>query len=1237
MAEMTREVARRAPELTATTARADRPSAPASRTPFPAGVSNAVIARLVASPGEGSPRVVRSAEGIELSFADLAQPKLRVSDPHEPAELEADAVSARVVRSSPSAETLPVSAAAQRQDAAGPSTAVPAVPDFVEAHVASPGPGEAIADDVRARIEPVLGADLGPVRVHRDSVSQAAAMALNARAFTVGADIFLGAGESADDLALMAHEATHVVQQRAVEIFRVGHPVRGPPVPTAMRKVPGADGMMGAAARDIARDVPGYMLLCQVVGEDLITGERVDAGAESLLEGLLSYGPFAGAFGPILKTLHVLDDIVGYVRSRLAAHDLTLSRLVSDIGAAWDEISLIEGVDYNVAIVEKYVDRILADVRAFVSDVTEDVLAAVRSAAADALQPLLDRPEVQPYWSLATKVFHYDPLRGVEVRAPTVEILADFLHLAGRDAVLAQMQERGTLQKTADWLDQQWGRFVGLLAQARQLFADAWDAISPSNLLELPTLLPQLADRAVGLIREVGAFVGEILVTVLRLVKDSLLGWLSAHAHEMRGFRLLTVILGRNPFTGETVERSAENLVRGFITLLPNGEATYNQLAESGVIADTAGRIDAEISRLGITWELITGTFKAVWDSLSLEDLLAPVPAFERVLRQLGEPLGRIFDFIVVVVQAVIELVLRLMGFPFELLGHMIDQAKSAINDIMNDPVAFLMHLIDALKLGLSNFFDHVAGHLLQGLAGWLFRGLRGLGIEPPASLSLQAVITLVIQVLGITAEALWAKLGEKIGADKVVVIRGALDRLGEAWSFLKDISERGITAVWEFIQGQLSNLWDMILSAARDWIMREIVEKVTAKLLSMLDPTGIMAVINSTIAFFKAIQSAIEYLTDILKIVDGWVSTVASIAKGAIAPGAQRLESGLADAIPIAIGFLANQVGLGDVPEKVREIIEGLRELFWEAVGWLLDRAIALGQQALQALGLGKEEQPPDAPSGSVPELTEEQREALYADVSQSVAGRSQAIEDDGAAKAMLSELLRQYAPRGLRGLEFQPVDPAKPGLLKVIASASPGKETGQVNVNMKLRISDILSKRGTSAMAWLNDRSLGIFRAETRDLENSDHSAHAENWLMLILTSEIATMHENEQNVLRVKLSRSPCPECFARLQQRQQQITEENHRPLRVEIETMSVHRGGTEAGVDQFVTMAMLQGDSLTLSAWHVLDELKDLGMTDEQIEKIRTPENIRWLEQRVAQVDRVLTAVATFRVGRSPAA
>jgi hypothetical protein len=129
-----------------------------------------------------------------------------------------------------------------------------------------------------------------------------------------------------------------------------------------------------------------------------------------------------------------------------------------------------------------------------------------------------------------------------------------------------------------------------------------------------------------------------------------------------------------------------------------------------------------------------------------------------------------------------------------------------------------------------------------------------------------------------------------------------------------------------------------------------------------MLDPTGIMAVVNSFIAFFNAVQSAIEYFRQILEIVDSFVGTVAEIATGSVDRAAQFLENLLARSLPVAIGFLANQVGLGNVGEKIQEIIAGVREMVDKALDWLVDQAVKLGKAALNALGLGKKDESPHA-----------------------------------------------------------------------------------------------------------------------------------------------------------------------------------------------------------------------------------------------------------------------------------
>jgi hypothetical protein len=130
--------------------------------------------------------------------------------------------------------------------------------------------------------------------------------------------------------------------------------------------------------------------------------------------------------------------------------------------------------------------------------------------------------------------------------------------------------------------------------------------------------------------------------------------------------------------------------------------------------------------------------------------------------------------------------------------------------------------------------------------------------------------------------------------------------------------------------------------------VMTRIVERITVRLLSMLDPTGIMAVVNGFIAFYNAVQSFICYLRELLEIVNSFVVGVAEIARGNVTMAANFLENSLGSAMPVAIGFLANQVGLSGIGRRIGEMIETVRGLVDRALTWLVDRAVSTGSSLL-------------------------------------------------------------------------------------------------------------------------------------------------------------------------------------------------------------------------------------------------------------------------------------------------
>jgi hypothetical protein len=101
-------------------------------------------------------------------------------------------------------------------------------------------------------MEAYLAADLGQVRVHTGSEAAESARSLDARAFTVGADIVFGAGQYSPStragLQVLGHELAHVVQQ-------------GPDVAAAPRRGPApaqAEREAHAVGRGVSGAGPGH-------------------------------------------------------------------------------------------------------------------------------------------------------------------------------------------------------------------------------------------------------------------------------------------------------------------------------------------------------------------------------------------------------------------------------------------------------------------------------------------------------------------------------------------------------------------------------------------------------------------------------------------------------------------------------------------------------------------------------------------------------------------------------------------------------------------------------------------------------------------------------------------------------------------------------------------------------------------------------------------------------------------
>src|SRR3989454_1372591 len=96
-------------------------------------------------------------------------------------------------------------------------------------NVVGSGGGSPLDNDTKGFMESGLGADFDDVRVHTDAAASESARSVQAHAYTVGTDVVFQSGkyapESDSGKRMLAHELTHVVQQRSGPV--AGTPAEG--------------------------------------------------------------------------------------------------------------------------------------------------------------------------------------------------------------------------------------------------------------------------------------------------------------------------------------------------------------------------------------------------------------------------------------------------------------------------------------------------------------------------------------------------------------------------------------------------------------------------------------------------------------------------------------------------------------------------------------------------------------------------------------------------------------------------------------------------------------------------------------------------------------------------------------------------------------------------------------------------------------------------------------------------
>ena len=241
-----------------------------------------------------------------------------------------------------------------RQRARSSTRPTPASPEFEAAVNASRGLGKPLPPAAREFMEARFGVEFSDVRIHTDARAAQLNQEISARAFTVGHDIFFAAGrfdaQSRAGRELLAHELTHVLQQTG----RRAAPGRRRPTPqvsSSPQQVQG--GFLGEKLNKYARQIPGYTLITVLIGFNPLTDKKVPRTAVNLVEGILGLVPGGTLLFDKLNKTGAIHDAFNWLSTEVDKLQITWGHIKALISQAWDEISLIRGIDYNIRVVKR--------------------------------------------------------------------------------------------------------------------------------------------------------------------------------------------------------------------------------------------------------------------------------------------------------------------------------------------------------------------------------------------------------------------------------------------------------------------------------------------------------------------------------------------------------------------------------------------------------------------------------------------------------------------------------------------------------------------------------------------------------------------------------------------------------------------------------------------------------------------------------------------------------------------
>jgi len=834
-------------------------------------------------------------------------------------------------------------------------------------------------------MEPRFGQDFGHVRIHTGEQSASLNEQLNANAFTVGNHIFFGAGQfrpqESSGRQLIAHELTHTVQQAShihreekkswwesvvdfsesfgwnmVDTFAPGL------APILKKGLSGAWDWMkeqaSAAFHAVVDTLMAPVRTLSGVGQQLSALfapmlVTIQAAAGQIARNDCT--PLREAAEKIEKTaVQIITPIMEKVQPVVAAVKGFLSDVWDKIGAPI--LNWIEKYASQQWQQIKWLGQKIADIASWVWGKTE----ALRSVAAKAWSWLKNKlgigegPEGQDgllQWVTGRFEAVWKSIQ--DTLAPFKQELKVILGTAA--AVLLAVSPAGPIMAVGAavagavqglrWIAANWGK-GNAIVQARQYLEK--------------TLIPPLVG-AIGRLQQAVSRVAATITSALASIAAALGRAAAAVGGTLLGFAVTAIqwlVDQANALAG-WANRELALVAQWVATSIQRLQAFLHNMLQ---FLSRVGAVVLDVMGLPILlgekiWNWVPACIRdpivdfigpIILQQIELfRELAKDNGAWQKTKADIAKLIKLVFKDhdLVGAMKSAFMLVLRVFNIPLDLLATLISKAMGAWDIVSRKPIDFIKNTVRSLAHGFKLLWNRIGFHLEYGLKGWLLGSLQEAKITPPADwTNPKDLFFFVLEVLGLSMDHLFELLAKRFNDQSVAKLRSWYGKISRAVDWINKTVDVNKSPA-ENTKGLIEKAKDFgttILQGLVTWVTVKVGEELALMAASAAASAGLSEVLDIARRIYKALVTAQRWARRILDMANQALDLVLDIANGAIEKVGGQFEEILHRGMPVVIGFLADQVGLGGVGTEIANLVKKLREKVDAGILWLIDKVKA-------------------------------------------------------------------------------------------------------------------------------------------------------------------------------------------------------------------------------------------------------------------------------------------------------